>query len=453
MILSVMIYGILLGITLGGSALFLELSLRALGRPVRWIWGTAMVGTTLIPLVAILLPGRPENASPGGAVVPLEALYGLSAGASIQGVEAVPLLQALNRPLLLAWILASLLVLLLFSGTAVRLGRKSRMWARGLAGGENVLISDGLGPAVLGLFNPRIVLPPWALHLAKDELEIVLLHETEHRRARDPALLAGGILMVAAAPWNPALWWALGRLRLAVEGDCDGRVLARGVARKQYGRLLLGVASGARELFPLAPALAEGGGRFLERRLRMMETTVGRKRFGRAALSMAAGSLLLALACETPTPPQSGDGTVPEPTARAVSDPAGSPEAAWNSDGGIDPDGTLAGKAVLLERIGEDGTGSDEAGPPDGFLEGDPNPTEGVLIRIAEPPAGAKRVIEAMPLIIVDGVIFADGNAEAIIDDLNPDLIESIEVIKGGAAEALYGERAADGVIKITLKK
>lgn len=184
-----------------------------------------------------------------------------------------------------------------------------------------------------------------------------------------------------------------------------------------------------------------------------METTVGGKRFGRAALSMAAGSLLLALACETPTPPQSGDGTVPEPTARAVSDPAGSPEAAWNSDGGIDPDGTLAGKAVLLERIGEDGTGSDEAGPPDGFLEGDPNPTEGVLIRIAEPPAGAKRVIEAMPLIIVDGVIFADGNAEAIIDDLNPDLIESIEVIKGGAAEALYGERAADGVIKITLKK
>jgi TonB-dependent SusC/RagA subfamily outer membrane receptor len=42
------------------------------------------------------------------------------------------------------------------------------------------------------------------------------------------------------------------------------------------------------------------------------------------------------------------------------------------------------------------------------------------------------------------------GNAAA---DINPDDIESINVLKGAAASALYGSRAANGVIMITTKK
>ncbi len=42
------------------------------------------------------------------------------------------------------------------------------------------------------------------------------------------------------------------------------------------------------------------------------------------------------------------------------------------------------------------------------------------------------------------------GNAAA---DINPDDIESINVLKGGAATALYGSRAANGVIVITTKR
>src|SRR3990170_3315539 len=42
------------------------------------------------------------------------------------------------------------------------------------------------------------------------------------------------------------------------------------------------------------------------------------------------------------------------------------------------------------------------------------------------------------------------GNAAA---DINPDIIESINVLKGAAASALYGSRAANGVIMITTKK
>ena len=53
----------------------------------------------------------------------------------------------------------------------------------------------------------------------------------------------------------------------------------------------------------------------------------------------------------------------------------------------------------------------------------------------------------AAPLIFVDGVELEAGSAG--LSSLNPDDIESIEVIKGEAAAELYGERAENGVIRI----
>ena len=39
------------------------------------------------------------------------------------------------------------------------------------------------------------------------------------------------------------------------------------------------------------------------------------------------------------------------------------------------------------------------------------------------------------------------------LNTLSPDAIESIEVIKGEAAKALYGDAGVNGVIKVTTKK
>jgi len=289
MTISVMLYGTVLGLLLVGAAHFMDRALRPFARPTRWLWVAAMAGTALVPLGSFLFPAMPRIAPGSGAVIPLDALYQMWDQAALEGAQSVPLLSSLDGPLLMAWIAASLLILLLFAGAALGLKRRSMSWARQRAGGEDVLVSDGVGPALLGLVSPRIVLPPWALALEADELEMVLLHESEHREARDPALMAGGILLLALAPWNPALWWGFRRLRLAVEGDCDSRVLAHGVPRQRYGSLLLGVASGARGIFPLAPALAEGGSSFLERRLRMMKNSVGKKRFGGAIAAVFSG--------------------------------------------------------------------------------------------------------------------------------------------------------------------
>jgi TonB-linked SusC/RagA family outer membrane protein len=61
------------------------------------------------------------------------------------------------------------------------------------------------------------------------------------------------------------------------------------------------------------------------------------------------------------------------------------------------------------------------------------------------------------PLVVVDGVPIETGNFSDVSDnnglaDINPNDIESFEVLKDGAATAIYGSRAANGVILITTK-
>lgn len=61
------------------------------------------------------------------------------------------------------------------------------------------------------------------------------------------------------------------------------------------------------------------------------------------------------------------------------------------------------------------------------------------------------------PLIIVDGIPIYSGDIGGVsptngLADINPEDIESFDVLKDGAATAIYGSRAANGVILITTK-
>ncbi len=56
--------------------------------------------------------------------------------------------------------------------------------------------------------------------------------------------------------------------------------------------------------------------------------------------------------------------------------------------------------------------------------------------------------VSASPLILMDGIIM-----QGSLSDINVDDVESIEVVKGAAASALYGSRAGNGVISITTKR
>ncbi|HLO80105.1 MAG TPA: TonB-dependent receptor [Chitinophagaceae bacterium] len=62
------------------------------------------------------------------------------------------------------------------------------------------------------------------------------------------------------------------------------------------------------------------------------------------------------------------------------------------------------------------------------------------------------------PLIVLDGIPIVDGGFSSIastnaLADINPADVESIEVLKDGSATAIYGSRAANGVLMITTKK
>ncbi len=93
------------------------------------------------------------------------------------------------------------------------------------------------------------------------------------------------------------------------------------------------------------------------------------------------------------------------------------------------------------------------------------NQTSGVGSSISVIIRGASSLINNQPLYVIDGVPMGSslqnvsdkgsgnrvdyGNA---ISDINPDDIESISVLKGPSASALYGSRAGNGVILITTK-
>ncbi|MCE7063885.1 SusC/RagA family TonB-linked outer membrane protein [Dyadobacter sp. CY326] len=73
---------------------------------------------------------------------------------------------------------------------------------------------------------------------------------------------------------------------------------------------------------------------------------------------------------------------------------------------------------------------------------GDPNSTPNIQLRGA-----SSRSAGLGPLYVINGI--PGGN----IDNINQNEIESIDVLKGGAASAIYGTRGSNGVIVITTKK
>lgn len=101
-------------------------------------------------------------------------------------------------------------------------------------------------------------------------------------------------------------------------------------------------------------------------------------------------------------------------------------------------DQTLAGRAAGVQIT-----------PPSGILGAPPQ------IRIR----GVNSISSGTaPLVVIDGVPVFSGNVGGFtpanaLGDLNPSDIESYEILKDGAATAIYGSRASNGVILITTKK
>ena len=301
------LYVILLGAGLGVIGLLAERALAATA-PRRWIWGLAIAVSTVVPPVY-----RARHAASVTALAEHHA-------ASVKGSGALGVLgyaidpawwsrtESLDGAINRLWLLASATLLLLGLMGMARVSYlvwRSRARTQGATGadvveGVPVVITESLGPATVGLLRPRVLIPRWVLALPLVQRRYVLRHEEEHRRAQDARLLFLASLPLLLMPWNLSMWWLVRRLRLAIEMDCDSRVVAALGDAPRYGDLLLKVALAESRGPRLQPAFLGRVG-MLERRLVHLLDAMPRGLLQRVVLPLAA-VLLLFLVLSVPHP-------------------------------------------------------------------------------------------------------------------------------------------------------
>ena len=300
MIAAWMIFAIVVGACFGAGALAAERAASGLGRPTRFLWLAAIVASVFWPVVA-LAPAR-DGASIAGVVLMPITIGVERASALVTGSVLAHLAHALDIALLASWgTLTFVLVARLVRALHV-LRRQRDTWPARRIDGVQVRLSSDVGPAVVGLDPMEIVVPEWTLALDHPLRAMVLRHEEEHRRARDPHLLLASAVLLALMPWNAALWWCVRRLRLAIELDCDARVLRAHPCPERYSLLLLTIAqrrSATNTRF--VPALSEPSSN-LERRIIAMRNAASRiSRIHVVGFGVVA-AVAIAIACSVPAP-------------------------------------------------------------------------------------------------------------------------------------------------------
>jgi beta-lactamase regulating signal transducer with metallopeptidase domain len=496
MIVSWMLYSLLVSALVAAAAWVLEEVCRLLGRPVRWVWIGAMGATLALVALAPLRTTAPTSVAFDAAVIrrtaPVPAddadagLLGALADAAtaVRDLAGDTLRDAATlgaripgEALAAGWLVLTAALLAIAAATLHRARRERRRWPLHDVAGTPVRVAPRVGPAVLGVRTPEVVVPRWLLEAAPEEQRLVVLHEREHIGARDPLLLAAGCLAAALVPWNPAAWWMLRRLRTAVELDCDARVLRHDVRPAAYGTLLIDMAGRGPGLTLGAPALA-GTPSSLERRIRAMNVRIPRFAPARAGLLGVLATGALVAACETALPTTAEvdrmDVRAAETQATRLRVFEGEGKMIYIVDGKVvtaeEARAVAAGRIaqISITRRNDDSTGTftvttdptrvtgtaharditvlrgEAAGATELHVEGKTRQGESfgpVRIRAGETFEG---------LMVVDGRI-ADPSAMRTIA---PSAIDNVEVIKGPAAARLYPNdpRAAHGVIRITTK-
>ena len=302
MILAWMIYSGVVASVLGAAALVLEGCFARFRMSLRWVWVVSIIVTVVLPPAMLLrwrlLSAAPSTEAAAGVVMGYEVLSNIP----WEGPSTVStLLREWDLWFAGIWAILFLGILLTFWLAHRSLVRSSRTWRRTLVEGTPVWVSKDVGPAVVGVVAPRIVVPEWALRLDAERLLLMIRHEEEHVAAADPRLILLGLASAALMPWNPVLWWQLHRLRAAIEVDCDQRVLGAMGQPRVYASLLLDVGARAHASRLPVAALSERSSH-LERRIRMMTRKLDRRRWVVLSAGTVVAGALLFVACELNPP-------------------------------------------------------------------------------------------------------------------------------------------------------
>jgi bla regulator protein blaR1 len=323
--LAWMCYVIVVSLLLGLAALALEHSARVRQKPTRWLWGSSMIASLLVPLVISSVSVRiPRLADVVDPAMPqrIVALRQITAsGLSPSGwltATAGPFSASpdLDRVLQVGWSAASTTLLLAILAGGVQLKWRRRRWQHGIIAGVPVHISEDAGPAVVGLLDPHIVVPRWLMQCPPDVQELVIAHEQGHLEAHDARLMTIALGLLVCMPWNLPLWWQLRRLRLAVEIDCDAAVLRRGYDVSRYGETLIAVAERQSATITRVAAMSEPRS-LLEQRIRNMMRK--RTKYAHAtAVALACLGIAFAVGAAEISPPNNDNAARSAPPQRAL---------------------------------------------------------------------------------------------------------------------------------------
>jgi len=506
MIAAWMLYGTIVGALLATAAYAADAMLRMAHRPVRWVWLCALALTfgfiasaSTRPAQQLALSMKSESpsrlvAAPRSAIplwreasivltrtletaIARPIRYGIAGLQHVLPARALPWIGA-------AWLLAAMLLVALFVAVQLRFHRARRTWPATHLHGVRVRVSPTAGPAVIGLSHPEIVVPRWLLGRELGEQRLVLAHEQEHLRARDPIVLVVGWLAIALVPWNPAVWFMVSRLRLAVELDCDARVLRGGAVARTYGMLLIDLAEYCSGLRVGAPALADDASH-LQQRLNAMKPEFPKFARTRAsAIALLAVSALV-VACETKMPTSADidqmNVAAAEQGARkvmlvndahytidgvaATADQAHTLDATTIASINI-VKGANGNEINIITREGADRQATRKAAlysEMNGVMQaksdergGTPSGTVFYRKRSLQGATAESTMVSSIahPKAFT-GLVFINGvkSDPSAIQTLDRNSIKSVEVIKGAAAAERYNDPAAvNGVIDITTK-
>jgi beta-lactamase regulating signal transducer with metallopeptidase domain len=263
--------------------------------PSRWVWLVTILASLLLPSLMSSVSIQVPNVFTPSASQPLHALREVTTQHLSpvfwfdSGHGNVRTWRNYDALLKQAWLLISVGMTLVLAVTGAMLFIRKRRWQRQFMDGVDVYVTQDIGPAVVGLLKPRIVVPAWILQTPIKQQAMVLAHEQSHLNARDPLLFTIALCLLVAMPWNLPLWWQLHRLRRAIEIDCDARVLERGHAVEHYGETLIEVGARQSGYIGAVAAMSESAS-FLEERVRIMVLQPGKW-----AKQIAAGLGLLSL--------------------------------------------------------------------------------------------------------------------------------------------------------------
>ncbi|HET6360844.1 MAG TPA: M56 family metallopeptidase [Gemmatimonadota bacterium] len=315
MILGWMGYAILIGALVAVAAVFLEWSLRAYRSETRWIWVAALMLTVLGPLAVFGAggtTGSAESQAENRDAGPTEVSPFQTVPSAVLRLDDSASLSRLDRPIVAGWLIATMLLAARYGVSLAALARRRRAWRTDDVDGIPVRFAPDLGPAAVGFLSPAIVLPEWIRLLDRRLLRLVVAHEQEHVHTGDTRLMIAVGLLVVLLPWNLPLWWQIRRLRLAVEIDCDRRVLARNAELAPYLNVLCEIGSmrgrSRVDSILLGQSALIRPAAFLERRIRHMTAPVPRHRSWK---TLGVGIVAIALL---------GSATLPDPPPAHVSD-------------------------------------------------------------------------------------------------------------------------------------